>query len=168
MDIDAFWTLVYRARGAAGIDGEARVAGLRSLLAPFPAEQIESFDAHYRTQLARAYRWDLRAAAHLMNGGTSSDDDFLFFRDWLISEGQFAFERALENPDSLASAAPRPLFRLAAYGAVAFTRYKEKTGHDLAPDPAPPTEPSGPRWTENDLPRLLPRLASRYSQRSTT
>ena len=51
--------------------------------------------------MAEAYRWDLWAAAYLIQGGCS-DDGFEYFCDWLISLGKHRFEAALRNPDSLA------------------------------------------------------------------
>ena len=39
----------------------------------------------------------------MINGTTLSDDSFLYFRSWLVAQGQRVFEAALEDPDSLAS-----------------------------------------------------------------
>src|SRR5262249_37145585 len=48
-----------------------------------------------------ANRVDLWGAAHTIHGGCSHDE-FFYFRDALIEMGSEAFERMVENPDSLA------------------------------------------------------------------
>ncbi|WP_344506013.1 DUF4240 domain-containing protein [Dactylosporangium maewongense] len=48
-----------------------------------------------------AYRWDLWAAADLINGG-ASDDGFEYFLGWLMAQGRMRWEATLADPDSLA------------------------------------------------------------------
>ena len=116
----------------------------------------------YDELLARACRWDLWGAAFLMNGGCS-DDGFRYFRDWLISEGETAYEAALAEPDSLADVAQDEEFELESFGYVAAEVYEQMTDATLprgvAADPA---EPSGKPWEEDDLPGLFPRLARKH------
>ena len=58
----------------------------------------------------KAYRADLWDVAYAINGGCS-DDGFVYFRWWLVMQGEDILEAALENPESLAeiSAATRDL-----------------------------------------------------------
>jgi hypothetical protein len=49
-----------------------------------------------------SYTWALWGAAYLINGGCS-DDGFDYFRGWLICQGRDVFQRAVHDPDSLAS-----------------------------------------------------------------
>jgi hypothetical protein len=48
-----------------------------------------------------AYRWDLWAAAYVINGG-ASDDGFEYFLGWLMAQGRTRWEATLADPDSLA------------------------------------------------------------------
>lgn len=64
-------------------------------------QEIMDFDRHMDSLLSASYSWKLWGAAYLINGGCS-DDGFDYFRGWLISQGQAVFDKALENPDSLA------------------------------------------------------------------
>src|SRR5580692_1951070 len=102
MDIDGFWNIVDSARAASGPNDADRVEALREVLAPLPADELESFQNCYDQMLALSYRWDLWGAAYVINGGCS-DDGFRYFRDWLISEGRSTFEAALKDPESLAA-----------------------------------------------------------------
>jgi hypothetical protein len=54
-----------------------------------------------RAAIATAHRWDLWGAAYIMNRGCS-DDGFVYFRGWLISQGFDRYHAALKRPDSLA------------------------------------------------------------------
>jgi hypothetical protein len=48
-----------------------------------------------------AYRWDLWAAAYVINGG-ASDDGFEYFLGWLMAQGRTRWEATRADPDSLA------------------------------------------------------------------
>jgi hypothetical protein len=163
MDESRFWKLVDAARTRAGDNEKARPAMLRADLADLDAAEIQSFQRTYDRMLLRAYRWDLWGAAYLMNLGGCSDDGFRYFRDWLISEGRAAYERALDDPDSLADMPARGVFELESFGHAAREAYAEHTDAELECDGTGiGTEPEGREWDPDDLPALLPRLAARY------
>ena len=163
MDVDRFWQVVEASRLQAGLDTDARVESLRIVLSGLPAAELESFQRHYDEQIRRSYRWDLWGAAFVMNGGCS-DDGFRYFRDWLISEGRETFEKALANPESLADLDRVELAELESYGYVALELYGKKASggldRDLSTEGA---EPTGQPWKEEDVDRLFPRLAAKYS-----
>lgn len=119
---------------------------------------LRDFLNHYHDANARAYDWKLWAAAYVLNGGCS-DDAFSDFRASLISRGRVAFESALADPDSLADTEPgQELF----YEGYDYAVHEVATARwgELPPPAKPfPKKPSGQDWTEEDLPRLLPRLA---------
>jgi hypothetical protein len=62
---------------------------------------VRSFNAHFDDCEDRAYSYELWAAAYIIGHGCS-DDSFSDFRSTLISMGRETFERALEDPESLA------------------------------------------------------------------
>ncbi len=155
MSVEQFWTIVERA-GAQ----DDRASALWNELSVASVEALHSFCGHYVEHLRRAYRWELWGAAYFMNGDCS-DECFLYFRDWLISEGRDVFEQALESPDSLAKLLLVPQAQLEAFGNVPFALF-DRAGGDGSDFPSHPKEPVGEPWREEDLPARLPALARRY------
>lgn len=159
---NGFWSLVDGAHDAAGNDVLARPAALREQLINLPPEELQDFQEHFDAQILRSNRWDICAAAKIIDGCVT-DDSFLYFRTWLISEGKATFEASLRNPDSLAGAAPFRLASLEGFAYVALALHEEKGGGGLTRNlPFIEPDPSGEDWDEKDLPTLLPRLWSAY------
>lgn len=165
MDEQQFWAIINAAKTAAGNDVEARPSALGVQLSSLDLKDIQKFQRSYDELILRSNRWDLWGAAYVMNGGCS-DDGFRYFRDWLISEGQEVFERALSNPDSLAELQRRYDFGLESFGYVALQTYAAKGGGELERDfSGEMTMPSGKEWSELELPALFPKLAAKYLER---
>jgi len=168
MDPDQFWKLIDAARKVARGDQDELVENLRTRLARLSAAKIASFHGRMQVLLASAYRWDLWAAAFIMNGGCS-DDGFAYFRAWLVAQGRETFEKALENPESLAAAklvfADAGEYELESLLYAASEAYEEKTG-DALPQPtdSAPPEPAGVQWTEDDLPSRYPVLWEKFAK----
>lgn len=160
-----FWQIVEAAKASAGADPDARPQALAVQLGPLTLDSLGAFQRTYEALLQRANRWDLWGVAHLMNGG-ASDDGFKYFRDWLISEGRSVYERALTDPDSLASFPVREYFELEQFGYAASRVFAAKGGGEL--DRGFNVElavPTGKEWKEAELPALLPRLAAKFLAR---
>jgi len=168
LNLDQFWKLIDAARKAARGDQDELVENLRTRLARLSAAKIASFHGRMQVLLASAYRWDLWAAAFIMNGGCS-DDGFAYFRAWLVAQGRETFEKALENPESLAAAklvfADAGEYELESLLYAASEAYEEKTG-DALPQPtdSAPPEPAGVQWTEDDLPSRYPVLWEKFAK----
>lgn len=163
MQIDQFWQLVDTAKAKAGDDTEARVDALQSVLAGLPPAELQSFQDQYDQQIRASYRWDLWAAAYIINGGCS-DDGFRYFRDWLISEGRAVFEAALKDPDSLADLPHVDPAELESFGYVALDLYEENAAGRMPRDPlGEEGEPAGEPWDEDTVGNLLPRLDAEYA-----
>lgn len=163
MDIDRFWKFVEAAKAQAGGDTEARVVALYAALGGLSPAELQSFQSHYDQLIAASYRWDLWAAAYIINGGCS-DDGFRYFRDWLISEGRVVFEKALKDPDSLADLPHVDPAELESFGYAALDLYEEK-GAGRMPRGAVVDEgdPAGEPWDEDAVGGLLPRLDAKYA-----
>lgn len=163
MELDRFWQFVEAAKAKAGGDTEARVDALGAVLGSLSPAELQSFQNHYERQMATAYRWDLWAAAYIINGGCS-DDGFCYFRDWLISEGRSVFEAALKDPDLLADLPHIDPAELEAFGYVAFELHEQKGAGKLALDYSNESaEPAGTPWDENEVGSLFPRLDAKYA-----
>src|SRR5258708_32329909 len=87
-----FWRLIDEARAAPDTEEaiEVRLAG-------FPPSEIERFQAIVNRLRNRSYRWDLWAVAYIVRGGCG-DDEFDYFRGWLILQGKSIFTKALADP----------------------------------------------------------------------
>ena len=162
MQEDKFWSIVEAARKAAGSDIDGRVEALEAQLRKLSTDDIQGFQKVYDTLVHRAFRWDLWGAAHIMNGDCS-DDGFVFFCHWLISEGKARYEAALQDPDSLAEVERMDLFELEMYAYVAQDVFEDKDGEDFQRDTTlETTMPAGKAWKEEALPAMFPRLTAVY------
>jgi uncharacterized protein DUF4240 len=166
LDDASFWRLIAETRSAAGNDTGRQSELLKDRLTQLPPQQIVEF-ARTRHRLdQRAYTWDLWGAAYVIEDGCS-DDCFRDFRGYLISLGRGPYERALSNPDSLASVAQD-----AETGDwenadnVAPDAYSSVTGGDFPLDDSDLSgRPRGTPFNENArtaLARRYPRLAARF------
>lgn len=164
MDKSMFWKIIDRAHAAGEVDLEARVDSLGAQLNQLPSTEVQSFQSHYDAAIKSAYRWELWGAASVMNGKNSLDS-FLFFIDWLISEGQETYQRALVSPDSLADSLPIAYAENELFGYVALCVFESKATNSIVLDPtAEAWPPVGVPWIKEDLPLLLPRLSNIYQQ----
>jgi hypothetical protein len=183
MDVDAFWELIERSRQEAG-DQDVRLGWLQRQLAQQPAAEIVDFQVWLDRIRRRADTWDMWGAAYLLCDSLCSGDGFWYFQVWLIGLGRDAFERAVADPDNLASLpevvglAGRPTAAWSgdewpdweALGCVAWAAYEQVTGEEEGihaamearghHSPADP-DPTGERWDFEDpaeaagrLPRL--------------
>jgi hypothetical protein len=161
MQEEQFWRLIDTVRAAARTQDE-RPDVLTAKLSALDLGAIQAFQVRYEELLLRANRWDLWGAAYLMNGGCS-DDGFKYFRDWLISEGRSAFEAALERPESLASLPKQEYFELELFGYAASRAFEAKGGGELDRSfEVELAQPQGTEWSEEELPKLFPKLAAKY------
>jgi hypothetical protein len=164
-----FWGLIDETRdGARGPAAHAQ--RLEERLAQLRAEEIDEFSAIWSSLEARAYHWDLWAAAHVINGGCS-DDCFDYFLGYLISLGKERYERALDDPDSLADRDLAPAgdweeIRHAA--ARAYEKVADKEMPAVDGRRPKPDEPAGEEWDEDNVEERVPRLAEKYSKEAET
>jgi hypothetical protein len=162
MEISEFWRIIAAARSSRGNGPDDRVEALRERLAGVPSRELQSFQNHYDSLIARAYRWDLRGAAYIINGGCS-DDGFRYFRDWLISEGEEVYQAALADPESLARLRRIPLAENQFFGYVALELFGEAGDGELKRDMfAEQAEPAGQPWEEDAVYDLFPKLSAKY------
>lgn len=162
MNDTRFWQLIDETRVEADGDVERHAELLEERLAVEDAAAIAEFDRLFRQKRIDAYRWDLWAAAYVINGGCS-DDCFEYFRNYLISLGRERFEKAVEDPDSLAEieVAEEPEAESLGYAATA--AYERVAGKEMAVSgPLDPGEPAGKAWEEDEVASIVPRLAEKY------
>jgi hypothetical protein len=163
-----FWRLIDETRTAAGNDTARQSELLQERLTQLRPQAIVEFWKTRRRLDRQAYTWRLWGAATVIEDGCSADC-FRDFRAYVISLGRGAYDRALRDPDSLASVAQ---------GAeagdwenaddVAPDAYSSVTGNDFPLDDSDLSGP--PSGTPLDLSGaglggLYPRLAARFMGR---
>jgi hypothetical protein len=181
-----FWQVVQDAHDASAGDMTAKCEAIRARLIAKPGYDVLSFREHFDRSMDRAYDHALWGAAYVINGGCG-DDTFNDFRACLISRGRQAYEDALSDPDSMADGLVEPeswFFEGYEYAISDAVRAVHRTvapansrgwlgrlipsrSAGIVPIPpryAPlPREPAGTRWSEDDLPRLYPKLWARFA-----
>jgi hypothetical protein len=166
MNINTFWNLIEQSRCNAE-DCAQITENLTSHLEKLEPEEIVGFEKLFWELIEQAYRWDMWAVAYIINGGCS-DDGFLYFRGWLISQGRKCFEDAILNPET---AADFVIDEQVVEGIecedilyAARDAYKNKTGAEMPDYDSGEVkgEPDGEPWQEDDLERLYPKLCRRF------
>jgi len=159
-----FWGLIDETREGAR-NPAAHAQALEERLANLRAEEIDEFSAIWSALEARAYHWDLWAAAYVINGGCS-DDCFDYFLGYLISLGKERYERALDDPDSLADVdlAPEEDWEEIRYAAAkAYEKVADKEMPAVDDGRPKPDEPAGEKWDEDNVEERVPRLAEKHT-----
>jgi hypothetical protein len=101
MTEDAFWQLIELARRSVSEPKDVP-KWLVEHLEKNPSAEIFDFARNVRVATAKAYDFRLWAAATAILDGSCGDDAFQDFCSWLIGQGREVFERAIDDPDSLA------------------------------------------------------------------
>ncbi len=81
--------------------GKTQVSNLRKNLLTLDANEINGFDLTLGSLVFKSLSDKLWNAAEVILGGCG-DDSFIDFRYWLISKGRSIFEKAVDDPDTLA------------------------------------------------------------------
>ena len=170
MDSEHFWQLVTTSTPLSS-DEDSIANELRAKLEELSDDELRIFDKQYAATMKAAYTWPLWGAAHVITGGCGYDD-FIDFRNWLISRGRDVFDRALAEPDSLvdidiSKVENEPMPFVADYDLVAGQVYEERHLDDELPfSPQVPDEPSGEEWQDSPkvLAELYPKLFARFQQ----
>jgi hypothetical protein len=164
MDAERFWTYIEDSRFLAEGDLEDTADLLEAKLSLCQPAEILAFARRFREVDHAAYRWDMWAAAHILNGGCD-ERCFRFFRWYVIGLGRDTFERALHDPDTLAFLGRLSHYQFAydaeTLGYAAAEAYESATGRELPPlGPPLPDAPAGEPWDEEEPHRVVPRIAA--------
>ena len=127
MDKETFWNVIGEvSRCVDGGDQEAVLEATRKKLMEFSAADIARWHEIRGVYMELAYRNELWAAC-AATGTHCSDDGFIDFRSWLISQGRDVYMQVLQDPDSLAEVdIPAEGADFEAYGYVAINTYAQK------------------------------------------
>jgi hypothetical protein len=167
MNEERFWAIIEESRrGIRGWrDSEKQYDRLLGMLQGEAPEAIIEFNRILTAKMAESYRWDLWGIGYIVNGGCS-DDGFEYFRCWIISLGKEFYEKALEDPESIAEVTNRKYhYEFEPLLHVAFEAYEVITETEmpvLSDLPSYPSDPIGEPWSEEDLPLYFPKACKKY------
>lgn len=104
--IDDFWRIVAEARADAGathglFDKKTVADALTERLAALSTDGILDFVERFEELSSHLDSWEMCAACYLISGYIS-DDAFADFKAGIVALGREAYERAVDDPDSLA------------------------------------------------------------------
>ena len=170
LSLDEFWAIIDHS-AQFQTDTDLQSADLHASLMRLSPTQITEFQRMFDQTMRNSYTWDLWGAAHVANGG-ASDDEFEYFRCWLISKGRRTFEQVSSAPDSLADIIGNDEtghFEFEEFAYLARDAWSEKTGKDRNEMPiianmAYDAEPKGTPFSENpeELQHRFPKLWRRF------
>lgn len=103
-DRDWFWSIV-DATLYAYSEPDLQCEALSDELKELALQDQLEFAHLYSQAIKQAHTFDLWGAAYFAMGGCN-DEEFEYFRDWLIAQGRIAFEAVTRDPDCLAAFLP--------------------------------------------------------------
>ncbi|MEW6536900.1 MAG: DUF4240 domain-containing protein [Candidatus Auribacterota bacterium] len=175
MNDDVFWTLINDSSKKSNHDQSRQYEILKTSLMNLNPREILAFERILRKKIIECDNYKILAASKIINDYVT-DDSYLYFRAWLIAKGRIVFENALEDPDSLAIHITKneiadfeDLLFIATEAYNDHPNNKEdnvdnlgslvsdKLDYDFNP---PPTK--GEDWTEEDLPKICPKLCKKF------
>jgi len=158
-----FWKLIEQAKAEMTPALSNQPDILQKKLEALPPPKIVEFDRMFTKLINDAYRWDLWAAAYIIEGGCS-DDGFRDFRAGLIALGRDVYYAALTDPNTLARQPTRGVdFSQEGMLYAAMQAYEAVTGETLPDHELPhPEEPVGQRWEEATVAEKYPELAGKF------
>ena len=127
MDKETFWKVIGEVnRCVEDGDQEAVLEATQRKLMEYSAVDIARWHEIKGVYMQLADRNDLWAAC-AATGTHCTDDGFIDFRSWLISQGKDVYMQVLQDPDSLAEVEiPKEGADFEAYGYVALYAYGQK------------------------------------------
>ena len=134
MNKEQFWRIVEDVRSSADPrDQGAVLSALQEQLRKLPSAEIMEWQEIFQFYDDAAYRDELWAASGAM-GAHCSDDGFMDFRSWLISQGRDVYMAALRDPESLAEVDTEgQSLNFEQYAYVAPKAYAQRRAYEVGP-----------------------------------
>jgi hypothetical protein len=177
MNKQEFWKIIDHAFINSNGSPEIRNKLLIDKLADYTPEQIVEFEKIFVQFVIEADDFKIIAAEKIIEGSVT-DDSYLYFRCWLISQGQKTFEETLKDPEYLAEKIDKSTdtqFESLMY--ISTEAYMKKTGKTEEDETfpraitvksglsydfyTPPTK--GTEWKTEQLPKLYPKLWAKFN-----
>jgi hypothetical protein len=169
MDEIQFWSLIesHMLPNSVNTEIEVRCKNLTQTLAQLNPDEIIEFDTLFKKFDRTAYDRRLWSAAYIIACGCSNDD-FYDVRAWLITRGEVAYKRVLEDPEVLGEiVALEDRYDIVSAGwlrSVGYEAYELKTGQEVLPF-NPSSEPhtlNHEVWDESKNLTRYPKLIQKF------
>lgn len=146
MDDDRFWQMVEWANEQSDGDMEMKYWCLYVQILQLSPKEATAFSAIYDRHHDLSYSWSMAEACDILLDGAGSDG-FDDFRAALLSMGRQVYERAIDDPDSLAEVnASIETWRFESYSYAVMKAVNQVTGDDVKRAIPAPRELSGKPW----------------------
>jgi hypothetical protein len=156
---ERLWKLIEQSRRRCPDNLEGQIAVLTTMLENVSAAEIVEFDRTLEDVADQAHTHKLWGAASLLLGDCT-EDRFFHFRLWLVAQGREVFERALEDPDSLAALVREDgVYECEQLVFASASAYAAKTKKAIPPYYVEQIDLKGKPWTEIERIARLPKLA---------
>jgi hypothetical protein len=144
---------------------------LRRILSGLPASEIICFEEHFVNLMIRATTDQVVTAAAIVLEGISYDS-FDYFASWLVLQGQEAFNKIIQDPDSLIDiiaiggfpqfeeirSIPRSVYQ-------SMTKKQLCATYDAKKLDAARKDAFSTSWSDSDLKERFPRICNVYPAR---
>lgn len=162
MDFNLFWELIDESSTADSNIGKVELLG--SKLATFDPSAIKRFAVLLNDCMDQLNHWDLWAVAWISRNGCS-DDDFDYFKAWIIMQGRAVFESVIASPLSVTEHVhSQQDIQCEALLHTPFSVYEEKTSRPLRLSSRNQSKIKGKSWTEAELQDRYPAVWNRIKQ----
>jgi len=167
-----FWEIIEQSKEESR-DFSHQIELLINKLSYLEESKIIEFEYRFREALSKSARYNIMAAAKIVNDYVS-DDSFLYFRCRLIAEGKELFNKAIENPEVIANSNIQELEfggeeMLYITDQAFIKKFGEDSEKELPRDIAfkylnydEGEEIKGENWKEEELPFKYPEMWNRY------
>jgi Protein of unknown function (DUF4240) len=162
VDRAAFWSLIAEARTIA-TEASSISEILEASFTTFSPSDIERFDEIMSELLDQSYTWDLWAVAYATRHGCG-DDEFDYFRAWLVLQGRQVYEAAVADPVAWALEFEfTEDLQCEPFLDVPRRTYRAQTGRELPRVRLPRQQkPRGRKWSEREFAVRYPTLAAHF------
>ncbi len=175
MNEHSFWKIIDESKRASKNDINVQEEFLVQELEKLIPEDVIQFEIILRKMIMKANDYKVVAFAKIIDGYVS-DDSFLYFRCWIIAQGLSFYNLTLENPDLTAdliySETEYDFESLLYVADQAYQNLRKDSDEDELPREVArlqgfdyddlSQEITGEDWIEDDLPKLYPKLWTKF------
>ncbi len=160
IDENLFWELINQTRESA-IDKFVFLDNLQTTLESFNPKEIKNFDHLLISKSNELNTWQHWALAYIARGGCG-DDEFDYFKSWVISKGKGAFEsiKNLDEASLLSFFDEDPQLEELLY--LAENIYEHKTSDLMPSAKIKSNKLTGKQWNEDELPIIYASLCALF------
>ncbi len=102
MNDELFWALIGESKAKHPSNFDAQMSFLIHRLASLSNEEIIGFEATLKEKVIRLWDYKVKAFYQILFDEYLSTDGFIYFRFWIVSNGNDFYNMTLTNPDQLA------------------------------------------------------------------